>query len=142
MSLTPNFMGFFVFFIRNVMQLLNQWRNLLGSDSCGQMSNLSSEERFFSHQILQLQGEENIFIGSITRMKTFISLIRNNIPVNCLIYQYFMNILFEISKLHILMLFYLLYKSLRRTLSRFGPFANQVFVSNNYCQIYTYTLHT
>lgn len=122
MSLTSNSMGFF--FIRNVMQLLNQWRNLLGSDSCGQMSNLSSEERFFSHQILQLQGEENIFIGSITRMKTFISLIRNNIPVNCLIYQYFMNILFEISKLHILMLFYLLYKSLRRTLSRFGPFAN------------------
>ena len=142
MSLTSNFMSFFVFFIRNVMQLLNQWRNLLGSDSCGQMSNLSSEERFFSHQILQLQGEENIFIGSITRLKTFISLIRNKIPVNCLIYQYFMNILFEISKLHILMLFYLLYKSLRRTLSRFGPFANQVFVSNNYCQIYTYTLHT
>ena len=124
MSLNSNFMFFLFFFIRNVMQLLNQWRNLLGSDSCGQMSNLSSEERFFSHQILQLQGEENIFIGSITRMKTFISLIRNNIPVNCLIYQYFMNILFEISKLHILMLFYLLYKSLRRTLSRFGPFAN------------------
>ena len=140
MSLTSNFMGLFVFFIRNVMQLLNQWRNLLGSDSCGQMSNLSSEERFFSHQILQLQGEENIFIGSITRLKTFISLIRNKIPVNCLIYQYFMNILFEISKLHILICYFISYKSVRRT--RFGPFANSVFVSYNYCQIYTYTLHT